>query len=49
MGMRHVSAKFVPQLLTDEQEHHLFVLSDFLECAEAEENIFKHNVTLPPN
>jgi hypothetical protein len=42
MGMRHVSAKFIPWLLTAEQkEHYLSVATDLLECAQADKNFFK--------
>jgi len=40
-----VSVKFIPQLLTAEQENYLSVSSDFLECAEANKNFFKNGVT----
>lgn len=46
LGLRHVSAKFVPWLLTVKQKgHHLSVASDFLKCAGAGDNFFKNFVT----
>lgn len=46
LGLRHVSAKFVPWLLTVKQkEHHLSVASDFLKVAGAGDNFFKNIVT----
>jgi len=43
--MRCVSVKFIPQLLTAEQENCLSVHFDFLECTEADKNFFKSIVT----
>jgi len=45
VGMRCMSANFIPQLLKAEQENCLSVSSDFLECAEAGKNFFKNSVT----
>jgi len=46
LGLRHVSAKFVPWLLTVKQkEHHLSIASDFLKFAGAGDNFFKNIVT----
>ena len=46
LGWRHVSAKFVPWLLTVKQKgHHLSVAPDFLKCAGADDNFFKNLVT----
>jgi hypothetical protein len=46
LGMIHVSAKFIPQLLTQEQkENCLFMSSDLLECADTDENFLKYIVT----
>jgi len=39
--MRCVSVKFIPQLLTAEQENCLSVPFDFLQCTEAHKNFFK--------
>jgi hypothetical protein len=39
MGMKHVTTKSVPQLLTQEyKENHLSVVTDLPECAETNEN-----------
>lgn len=46
LGLRQVSAQFVPWLLTVKQkEHHVSVASDFLKCAGAGDNFFKNIVT----
>jgi hypothetical protein len=38
--MRHISLKFVPWLLVDEQRENLLsVASDLIACAESDENI----------
>jgi len=40
--MMYMSAKIIPWLLSQEQkENHLSLVSDLLECAESEENLFK--------
>jgi hypothetical protein len=43
--MRHVSAKYVPWLLTAKQEQHLSVSSDFLKRAGGDKNFLKNIVT----
>lgn len=46
LGLRHVSAQFVPWLLTVKQkEHHVSVAYDFLKCAGAGDTFFKNIVT----
>jgi len=40
--MMYMSANIIPWLLLQKQkENHLSVVSDFLECAESDENLFK--------
>jgi transposase/AraC-like DNA-binding protein len=46
LGMRRVSAKFVPKLLSaDEKENRLSAAQDLLDCAENDENFLKMVVT----
>jgi hypothetical protein len=42
LGMRHLSAKFISQLLPDSRAEGT---SDLLECAEADKNLFKNIAT----
>lgn len=46
LGMRRVSAKFVPRLLTDEQKHdRLSKATELLECARGDPNFMKTIIT----
>jgi hypothetical protein len=40
-----MSVKFIPWLLAAQQEHCLSVISELLECAEADTNSFKNTIT----
>jgi len=46
LGLRRVSAKFVPKLLTMEQKQlHLEIAQDMLDCVESDSNFLKTVIT----